>query len=76
MDFPGQNIGVGCHALLQGIFLTQGPNLCLLHWQEDYLPLSHHGSPVTRFYRVILIPCEDLRHRFSVMFLGISLQSS
>ena len=25
-DSPGQNTGVGCHALLQGIFLTQGSN--------------------------------------------------
>ena len=23
-DFPGKNTGVGCHFLLQGIFLTQG----------------------------------------------------
>ena len=23
-DSPGENIGVGCHALLQGIFFTQG----------------------------------------------------
>ena len=29
-DFPGRNTGVGCHALLQGIFLTQGSNLHLL----------------------------------------------
>ena len=29
------------HALLQGIFLTQGMNLCLLHWQVGSLPLSH-----------------------------------
>ena len=28
---PGQNSGVGCHALLQGIFLTQGSNPGLLH---------------------------------------------
>ena len=28
---PGKNTGVGCHALLQGIFLTQGLNLGLLH---------------------------------------------
>ena len=27
---PIKNPGVGCHALLQGIFLTQGSNLCLL----------------------------------------------
>ena len=36
-DSPGKNTGVGCHALLQGIFLTQGSNLCilsLLHLQE------------------------------------------
>ena len=30
-DSPGKNPGVGCHALLQGIFLTQGWNLGLLH---------------------------------------------
>ena len=33
---PGQNTGVGCGALLQGIFQTKGSNLrllCLLHWQ-------------------------------------------
>jgi len=45
-DSPGKSIGVGCHALLQGIFLTQGSNthlLCLLHWQVDSLLLSHLG---------------------------------
>ena len=33
---------MGCHALLQGIFLTQGSNwslLRLLHWQAGSLPL-------------------------------------
>ena len=30
---PGKNTGVGCHVLLQGIFLTQGSNPSLLHWQ-------------------------------------------
>ena len=25
-NFPGKNTGVGCHFLLQGIFLTQGSN--------------------------------------------------
>ena len=29
-DSPGKNTGVGCHALLQGIFPTQGSNLSLL----------------------------------------------
>ena len=39
-DFPGKNIEMGCHFLLQGIFPTQGWNLHLLrllHWQVDYL---------------------------------------
>ena len=34
----GQNTGVGCHFLLQGVFLTQGSNLRLLgllHWRAD-----------------------------------------
>ena len=30
MGFLGKNTGVGCHALLQGIFPTQGWNLRLL----------------------------------------------
>ena len=37
-----------CYFLLQGIFPTQGSNLCLLcllHWQADSLPLCHVGSP-------------------------------
>ena len=29
-DFPSKITGVGCHFLLQGIFLTQGYNLGLL----------------------------------------------
>ena len=31
-------LGVGCHFLLQGVFLTLGSNLSLLHWQADSLP--------------------------------------
>ena len=44
-DYTGENTGVGCHALFQGIILTQGSNLSLLHWQVDSLPRSHWGSP-------------------------------
>ena len=47
MGFPGKNTAAGCHFLLQGIFLTQGPNphlLCLLHWQADSFPWSHFRS--------------------------------
>ena len=44
---PGKNIGVGFHAILQGISPTQASNphlLCLLHWQVGSLPLAHLGS--------------------------------
>ena len=44
---------MGCHALLKGIFLTQGLNpriLCLLHCiQILYLP-GHLGSPIYILY--------------------------
>ena len=33
-DFLGKNTTVGCHALLQGIFLTQGSNPGLLHCRQ------------------------------------------
>ena len=47
-DSPYKNIGVGCHVLLQGIFLNQRSNpclLCLLHWQMSSLPLAPPGKP-------------------------------
>ena len=49
-DFPGKISGVSCHALLQGIFLTQGLNphlLCLLCCRWILHPLSDRGSPHT-----------------------------
>ena len=41
-DSPGRNSGVGCHALLQGVFPALGWNLNflhLLHWQVGSFPL-------------------------------------
>ena len=34
LDFPGRSTGVGCHFLLQGIFLTQGSNPSLAHCRQ------------------------------------------
>ena len=48
MEFPGKSTVVGHHFLLQGIFLTQGSNLRLLHGKADSLPLSQLRS--TRVY--------------------------
>ena len=44
-DFPGKSTGLSCHFLLQGIFLTQGLNLGLLHCRQRLSCLSHQGSP-------------------------------
>ena len=44
-DSPGKNTGVGCHAFLQGIFPTQGPNPGLPHGRQLLYHLSHQGSP-------------------------------
>ena len=43
-DSPGQNTGMGCHFLLQGIFPTQGLNPDLLHCKQILYCLSHWGS--------------------------------
>ena len=43
-DFPGKNTGVGCHFLLQGIFLTQGLNPGLPHCRQMLYHLSYQGS--------------------------------
>ena len=47
-NFAIKNIKMGCHALLQGIFLTQGSNPCLvsLALPAESLQLSHLGNPV------------------------------
>ena len=41
----GKNTGVGCHALLWGIFPTQGSNLGLLHCRLILYHLSLQGRP-------------------------------
>ena len=54
-DSPGKSTGVGCHALLQGIFLTQELNVCLLHllhWQVDSLT----GPPGKHPYVELALP--------------------
>ena len=40
-DSPDKNTRVGSHSLLQGIFLTQGKNLCLPHYRWIIYHLRH-----------------------------------
>ena len=58
-DSPGKNTGVGCQALLQGIFPTQGLNLllfCRLHWQVSSLPLVSLGKPPAHLQQFPILP--------------------
>ena len=43
-DFPGKDTGVGCHFLVQRIFLTQGSNQGLLHCCQILYRLSYEKS--------------------------------
>ena len=60
---PGKNTGVGCHFLLQGIFLikTQRSNWCLLHCKQSpalkvsSLQLSHQGFHIYTEYLYIFV---------------------
>ena len=50
-DSPGKSTGAGCHALLRGIFPTQGSTLHLfhlLHWQAGSVPRVPPGQPLSR----------------------------
>ena len=47
-DSPGKNTGVGSHALLQGIFPTQGLKPGIPHCRQILNCLSHQRSPETR----------------------------
>ena len=56
-DFPGKGTGVGCHFLLQRIFLTRGSNPGLLHCRQMLYHLSHQGSPyvsITSHYSMLI----------------------
>ena len=47
---PGQNTGVGYHALLQGLFPTQGVNPGLPCCRCILYQLSHWGTKITMLY--------------------------
>ena len=53
-DFPGKNTGVGCHFLLQGIFVTQGiePRSPAVH--VDSLPSEGAEKPFFILYGMLL----------------------
>ena len=72
-DYPSKNTGLGCHFLLQGIFLTQRFKLhllCLLHLQVDSLPPSHLGNPCC--VNSLLIPTTLRWRERTISYLSFS----
>ena len=68
-DSPGMNTGMGCHALLQGIFPIQGSNAGLLHCRRILYQLSYQGSPIfatSRDYTVLGILQPILLERVAI----------
>ena len=56
VGFPGENTGVGSHALLQGLCPTRGSNpglLQLLHWQAGSLSPAAPPPSSTQFQNVL-----------------------
>ena len=57
-NFSGQNTGMGCLSVVQGIFPTQGLNPGLPHCRQILYQLSHKGNPVNTWiwiWRISLI---------------------
>ena len=71
-DFLGKHTGMGCHALLQKVFLTQGSNpisciscngrRVLYHW-------CHLGSPESLAKAAVLVTVSLLGQKFSLLMI-------
>ena len=61
-EFLGKSTRVGCHFLLQGIFLTQGSNPGLPHCRQMLYHLSHQGSPEN--YKTLIKEIKDDTNRW------------
>ena len=69
VGFSRQAYWSGCHALLQGIFLTQVSNLnllCLLHWQAGSLPLEPPESLSTPRVSCLLSRKEEVAESLGI----------
>ena len=71
-NFSCKNTRLGCHSFLQGIFLTQGSNQCLLPWQTDSLTDWATREARNCYWNLIgtLVP-RFLHSTLLVIFVGI-----
>ena len=87
LDSPGKNTGVGCHALLQRIFLTQGSNPGLhFHLHQEALSSSSLSAikvvssaylSLSIFLPELLIPaCDSSSLAFCMMYSACKLSKT
>ena len=66
-DSPGKNTGIGCHSLLQGIFLIPGSNSVLPYYRQILYCLGHQGSPTyTMCICVCVCVCTQIPQNFGL----------
>ena len=68
-NFPDKNTGVGCHFLLQGVFLRQGLNSCLLCLFTTVPP----GKPIMHEKNLPLLQLQPLLPYFFFFFNSVGL---
>ena len=57
---PGKSTGVGCHFLLQGIFLTQASNPGLLHCRQILYQLTYKGGSKVKVTQLCPTLCDPM----------------
>ena len=75
-DSPGKNTGVGCHALLQGLFLIQRSNLCLLCLLGDIRVLYHYHHQKSPNYRLLKNSMEQIlcKSKYEEIMLNLCIK--
>ena len=74
-DSPGKSTSVGCHFFLQGIFLTQGSNLSLLHcrWSWATRTFKLQNSKDANVSASLCMPAAVLYCQIKNVFLTLSV---
>ena len=77
---PDQNIGVGSHSFLQGIFPPQGSNPGLWHCRQILNQMSHQESPEVKVGYMAIVHLKILRNCqtdfFFLIFKNLAVLSS
>ena len=74
-DSPGKKAGVGCHALLQGTFPTQGSTPGLLHCRQILYHLSQENGEDINYNLNVLSP-QNKKTENKQFRIGARLRSS